>query len=210
VAAPPKRPPWYRRLFRKSQSTMQAGARPAAMTDPRMTVSGLLARVLPFAVVILIMGVIGSYLVVPDVQLEVNRTIAQLKRQFLPDLVDVTPVARNEALKAVDRNRVTWWQGEGDRPALNLRFDPPVDLGNIIVTGGANADDFPTHRRPLKLDLVVDGEVAATLQLADSNEPQSQRIDVPDVAQLRVVVTDMTGPNNAPVAIRELEFKAIR
>ncbi len=189
---------------------MQAGARPVSMTDPRTSVSGLLGRVLPFAVVILIMGVIGSYFVVPDVQLQVNRTIAQLKRQFLPDLVDVTPVARNEALKAVDGNLVTWWESDDDRPGLTLRFDPPADLGNLIVTGGANADEFPTHRRPLELDLEVDGEVGATLQLADTKEPQSQRIDLRDVAQLRIVVTSMTGPNNAPVAIRELEFKAIR
>jgi hypothetical protein len=210
VAVAAKRPPWYRRLFRKSQDTLQAGARPQSMAEPRTTVSGLLGRVLPFAVVVIIMGVIGSYLVVPDVQLEVNRTVAQLKRQFLPDLVDVTPVARNEALRAVDGNLVTWWESDEERPTLTLRFDPPVDLGNLIVTAGANADDFPTHRRPLALDLVVDGEVGATLQLADSKEPQSQRIDLRDVGQLRIVVTGMTGPNGAPVAIRELEFKAIR
>ncbi len=210
MVAVAKQVPWYRRLFRRSQKVMEAGSRPTSMADPGTTVSSLLSRVLPFAIVVVIMGVIGSYFVVPDVQLEVNRTVAQLKRQFLPDLVDVTPVARNEALKAVDGNLATWWEGDGAAPALTLRFDPAVDLGNLIVTGGANADEFPTSRRPLALDFVVNGDGAGTLALADSKEAQSQRIDLSDVSQLRIVVTDSTGPEGAPVAIRELEFKAIR
>ena len=189
---------------------MQAGARPQSMADPRTTVSGLLGRVLPFAVVIIIMGVIGSYFVVPDVQLQVNRTVAQLKRQFLPDFVSVTPAATGRAFEAIDDNKLTWWQAGGDRPSLTLHFDPPVDLGNIIVNSGAAGDDFAAMRRPLNLDLRVNGKAGTQLTLADGREPQSQRIDLEDVEELRIVVTKSTGPDGEPVAIRELEFKAIR
>lgn len=210
MAPPPRKVPWYRRMFRKSQATLQAGARPQSITDPRTTVSGLLGRVLPFAVVVVIMGVIGSYLVVPDIHLEVNRTIAQLKRQFLPDLAPVTPVATGRAFDAIDNNKLTWWQSGGNKPSLSLDFEPTVDLANIIVTNGAAGDDFAALRRPLTLDLVVDGKVQGTLTLTDSRDPQSLGVDLKDVSELRLVVTKSTGPDGEPVAIRELEFTASR
>ena len=98
----------------------------------------------------------------------------------------------------------------GNKPAITLHFDPAVDLGNLIVTSGANGDDFAALRRPLALDMVVNGKTHAPLTLADSRDPQSQRIDLKDVSDLKLVVTDSTGPDGEPVAIRELEFKAIR
>ena len=80
---------------------------------------------------------------------QVNRTVAQLRRQFLPDFSDVTPVAR--ARLGRHRQQPGDLVAGGRRPALaDLRFDPPVDLGAIGVhSGAANADDFPTLRRPL-------------------------------------------------------------
>jgi len=166
--------------------------------------------VLPFAVVALIMGAIGSYLVVPDIQLSVNKAVAQVKRQFLPDLVGVTPVATGRSFDAIDNNTTTFWQAGGNKPTVTLHFDPAVDLGNIIVTGGASGDDFAALRRPLAIDIVVNGDVHTPLALTDSREPQSQRIDLTNVSDLKLVVTQSTGPDGEPVAIRELEFKAIR
>ena len=85
-----------------------------------------------------------------------------------------------------------------------------MDLGNIIVTSGANGDAFAAMRRPLALDMVVNGKTHTPLTLADSRDPQSQRIDLRNVSDLKLVVSDSTGPDAQPVAIRELEFKAIR
>ncbi len=172
--------------------------------------SSLLGRVLPFALVVVIMGAIGSYFVVPDIHGSVDRTIGQLKRQFLPDLVSVTPVASGRSFEAIDGNTATAWQGGGSKPAITLHFEPAVDLGNLIVTAGASGDDFAALRRPLALDMVVNGKAHTPLTLADSRDPQSQRIDLEDVSDLKLVVTDSTGPDGKPVAIRELEFKAIR
>jgi hypothetical protein len=210
VAAPAARPPWYRRLFRRSQTAFEAGARPPSMADPGTSISSLLGKVLPFAVVVLIMGAIGSYLVMPDIHSSVDRTIAQIKRQFLPDLASVTPVATGQAIKVIDGNTATAWQSDGNKPSLTLHFEPTVDLGNIIVTGGAPGDAFATERRPLELGLIVDGRQRATLTLADTRDPQSQRIDLSDVTDLKIVVTKSTGPDGEPVAIRELEFQSIR
>jgi hypothetical protein len=180
------------------------------MADPGTSISSLLGRVLPFAVVVLIMGVIGSYFVMPDIHSSVDRTIAQLKRQFMPDLVSVTPVATGRSFDAIDDNTATFWQAGGNKPTITLHFDPAVDLGNIIVTSGASGDDFAALRRPLALDMVVNGKGGTPLTLTDSREAQSQRIDLRDVSDLKLVVTQSTGPDGEPVAVRELEFKAIR
>jgi len=210
VVAVAKQVPWYRRLFRRSQKVMEAGARPTSMADPGTTVSSLLSRVLPFAIVVVIMGAIGSYFVVPDVQSQVNTTINQLKRQYLPDLVSVTPVATGASFEAIDGFSNTFWQAGGNKPTITLHFDPAVDLGNIVVTNGADGEDFAAMRRPLTLDMVVNGKVHTPLTLADSRDPQSQRIDLQNVSDLKLVVTKSAGPDDEPVAIRELEFKAIR
>ena len=210
VVAVQPRVPWYRKLFRRSDTVLQAGVRPPSMADPGTTMSSLLSRVLPFALVVVIMGAIGSYFVVPDVHSSVDRTITQVKRQFLPDLVSVVPVASGAAADAIDNNTLTYWQATGNKPSLTLHFDPAVDLGNIIVTGGASGDAFATMRRPLALDMVVNGKTHAPLTLVDGRDPQSQRIDLSNVSDLKLVVTDSTGPDGQPVAIRELEFKAIR
>ena len=203
------RVPWYRKLFRRSDTILQAGVRPPSMADPGTTMSSLLGRVLPFAVVVAIMGAVGSYFVVPDIHSQVDKTIAQVKRQFLPDLVSVVPVATGTAGAAIDNNTLTYWQSGGNKPSLTLHFDPAVDLGNIIVTSGAAGDAFATMRRPLALDMVVNGKTHTPLTLVDGRDPQSQRIDLADVSDLKLVVTDSTGPDGQPVAIRELEFKAI-
>lgn len=210
VVAVQPRVPWYRKLFRRSDTVFQAGVRPPSMADPGTTISSLLGRVLPFALVIVIMGAIGSYLIVPDIHSSIDRAIAQVKRQYLPDLVSVVPVATGKASDAIDNNTATYWQAGGSKPSLTLHFDPAVDLGNIIVTGGASGDAFATMRRPLAFDMVVNGKSHTPLALVDGRDPQSQRIDLSDVSDLKLVVTDSTGPDGEPVAIRELEFKAIR
>jgi len=209
VVAVQARVPWYRKLFRRSETVFQAGVRPPSMADPGTTMSSLLGRVLPFALVVVIVGAIGSYFVVPDIHSSIDRTITQVKRQFLPDLVSVTPVANAKGLAAIDGNTTTYWQSGGNKPSISLHFDPTVDLGNIIVTGGASGDDFAAMRRPLALDMVVNGKTHTPLTLADTRDPQSQRIDLQDVSDLKLVVTDSTGPEGQPVAVRELEFKAI-
>ncbi len=205
-----RRVPWYRKLFRRSDAILQAGVRPPSMADPGSTMSSILGKVLPFAIVVAIMGAVGSYFVVPDIHSQVDKTINQVKRQFLPDLVSVVPVASGTAEAAIDDNTLTFWQSSGSKPSLTLHFDPAVDLGNIIVTGGAAGDEFATMRRPLALDMVVNGKTHTPLTLVDGRDPQSQRIDLSAVSDLKLVVTDATGPSGQPVAIRELEFKAIR
>jgi hypothetical protein len=212
VVAVPVRVPWYRRLFRRSSSDrMQAGERPRSMAErgrPRRPILGYLVS---FALLAIILGAIGSYVAVPDVRAQVDTTIADLRRQYLPELVDVTPVARSEAVgRVIDRNLVTWWEGDGDRPSLVLRFDPPVDLGNIGVSSGANGDEFPDFRRPLQLRLEAGDAPAVTVDLDDTATFQPRGIDLRDVSQLRVTVLSSTGPARAPVAIRDLEFKAVR
>ena len=128
VAAPAARPPWYRRLFRRSQTAFEAGARPPSMADPGTSISSLLGKVLPFAVVVLIMGAIGSYVVMPDIHSSVDRTIAQVKRQFLPD----------------SRERHAGRDGRGDQGHRRQHGDRLAEWRQQAVADAP----FRAHRRP--------------------------------------------------------------
>lgn len=211
VVAVPVHVPWYRRLFRRGSSEgYRAGERPRSMEErgrPRRSILGLL---LAFAVLVAVIAAVGAYVGVPDIQRQVNDSIAGLKRQLLPELTDVTPTAGTATRDVLDGNLLTWWGGEGEQPGLNLRFSPAVDLGVIGITSGANGDDFPAFRRPSKVRLTPEGGDPITLDLADTREFQSFRIDLRDVARLRVQVLEARGPAGAPVAIRELEFQEVR
>lgn len=211
IVAVPVHVPWYRRLFRRgSPERYQAGERPRSMEErgrPRRSILGIL---LPLAVVVVIVAAVGAYVGVPAVQRQVNDTIGGLKRQFLPELADVTPTAGASAVDAIDGNLVTWWEGVGDQPGLTLRFNPAVDLGALGITAGANGDDFPTFRRPTRIRLAPEDGDPVTLDLADTREFQSFRIDLRDVGRLRVQVLESRGPRGAPVAIRELQFQEVR
>jgi hypothetical protein len=211
VVAVPVRVPWYRRLFRRgSAERYRAGERPRSMDERGRPRRSLLGILLPVAVVVAIVAAVGAYVGVPDVQRQVNDTVAGLKRQLMPELSDVTPTAGASTRDVLDGNLLTWWEGEGDQPGLNLRFSPAVDLGVRGIHGGANGDDFPSFRRPIQLRLTPEGGDPVTLDLADTRDFQSFRIDLRDVARLRVQVLDSRGPANAPVAIRELEFQEVR
>lgn len=211
VIAVPVHVPWYRRLFRRrSPERYQAGERPRSMEQrgrPRRSILGVL---LPLAVVVAIVAAVGAYVGVPDVQRQVNDAIAGLRRQFLPELADVTPTAGANAVDAIDGNLLTWWEGRGDQPGLTLRFAPAVDLGALGITAGANGDDFPRFRRPIRIRLAPEGGDPVTLEIADSREFQSFRIDLRDVGRLRVQVLESRGPGGAPVAVRELQFQEVR
>jgi hypothetical protein len=212
VVAVPVKVPWYRRLFRRgSPERYRAGERPRSMEErgrPRRSILGI---VLPLAVVIAVIAAVGAYAGVPDVQRQVNETISGLKRQFLPELATVTPVASDANVRnVIDLNTATWWEGDGDQPSFRLRFAPTVDLGAIIITNGANGDDFPRFRRPSRLRLSAEGGSSVTLDIEDATEFRAHRIDLRDVSQLRVQVLETRGPADAPVAIRDLEFQEIR
>ncbi|MEZ4597563.1 MAG: zinc ribbon domain-containing protein [Chloroflexota bacterium] len=200
--------PWYRRLFPgRTPQRYQAGDRPRSMAERGRPGRPVLAYLVTFGLMALILAAIGSYVAVPDVREQVDRTVTGLKRQLMPELADVHPSASNAA---VDDDKATWWTGRGDDPGMTLRFSPAVDLGALVVHGGAGAEDFLQFRRPLRLRLVA-GDQSATVDLADASDPQSKRIDLRGVSRLRVVVEEATGtPQGAPIAIRELEFKEVR
>lgn len=166
-----------------------------------------MAYLVTFGLMALILGAAASYLAVPDVRDQVDRAVGDLKRQLMPELADVHPSASNAA---VDDDKGSWWSGSGSEPAMTLRFRPTVDLGGLVVHGGADTAEFLEFRRPLRLRLEA-GDQSVTVDLADTSDPQTMRIDLRDVSRLRVIVEEATGtPRDAPIAIRELEFKEVR
>jgi hypothetical protein len=173
---------------------------------PRRSILGIL---IPLALVVAVVAAVGSYAAVPDVRRQVDRTISDLRRQFLPELVEVHPSAAAAALPAIDGDPGTSWKAGGAQPGLTVRFGPAVDLGSIGVIGGADGEEFVLFRRPLRLRL-ESGDQSVTVDLDDMREFQSRRIDLRDVTRLRVIVENATQPRDAQVAIRELEFWEIR
>jgi hypothetical protein len=166
---------------------------------------------LALALLIAVVAAVAAYVGVPDVQRQVNGTVTDLRRQLMPELADVTPVANSANVRnIIDRNKATWWEGGDDQPSFRLRFAPTVDLGALIITNGANGDDFPRFRRPSRLRLTSEGGSSVTLDVEDATDFRAHRIDLRDVSQLRIQILETRGPADAPVAIRDLEFQEIR
>jgi hypothetical protein len=212
VVAVPVKVPWYRRVFRRGPpERFAAGERPRSMEERGRPRRSLLGILLPLAVLVAIVASVAAYVGVPDVQRQVNGTIADLRRQLMPELAAVTPVTSNANVRdVIDGNTLTWWKGEGEEPSFRLTFAPPVDLGAMIITNGADGDDFPRFRRPSRLRLIAEGGSEVTLDVEDATEFRVHRFDLRDVSRLRIQVLETRGPEDAAVAIRDLEFQEVR
>jgi hypothetical protein len=146
--------------------------------------------------------------------------------RVLPDLTPVTPVEaialsevpEHPASHAIDGFTNTWWQpadGNGIGAVITVRFEEPIDLREVIVTGAPAGETdetaFGTTPRPRVLRYRINEEQEEESVLEDVPDPQRTGISADGVTQIAVLIFDVYGaeaPGAAPIT--ELEFFAAR
>jgi hypothetical protein len=228
VVAPPRKVPWYRRLFRRQPKVAAAGERPKSMrTDGRGARQGssagrLVRAVLQVLVVALIVGAVVGYAVVPAWRDGVNSTISSIRQKIAPNLVSVrtagqatgASVKGHPAQAAFDGFSNTYWAAPATgspAPEISASFSPVTDISKILITSGA-VPDFQGSPRPHNVTVAfldATGAVVATkdLELQDTKDPQSFDVSAAGVTTFRLTVTSVYASSGGTnVAITEVEF----
>ena len=225
-----KKLPWYRRIFapkpKQSKpmaagdrvSSMQAGAKSGwrGLMSARTFIVGILA-------VVIGLGIIG-YVGVPGVSRYVSEFTSgglpgiatRIGNIFNPPQVLVRPIkdeltASNEVADhpielLFDSRSNTDWQANGTRPSAKVTFSDKVDLLSIYVYSGTAGDDFVNLRRPETLQFTFPDGSSQTLKLEDIHDKQFFELKASGVDEVTITVLTTTGPEDAPVAISEVEF----
>ncbi|HET9458269.1 MAG TPA: hypothetical protein VFO78_13065, partial [Candidatus Limnocylindrales bacterium] len=90
-------------------------------------------------------------------------------------------------------------------PSITVTFQSEVDLGAIFVHNGA-ANDFLATRRPAVLQFVAPNGSTAEISLIDDHKAQQFELNLDNVTDLEIRITQTVGPEGAPVALSEIEF----
>ncbi|HUG48103.1 MAG TPA: hypothetical protein VMP67_06785 [Candidatus Limnocylindria bacterium] len=218
-----RRPPWYRRLFRRERA-LAAGERPRNMGERRGSPLGLLKPLFALLLLAIPVAAVVGYAALPDVRSRVDEVVADLRLSFLPNIDPVHPIRAegpgpndHPAAHATDDNTLTYWLTDpaGGGP-LRVTFSEPFNLGGLVFHSGSATDsDFLLHRRPRTVELRFPGTEhdPRSIELGDDSEAQSRAFDVRDVRVIEVRVIDSypAGPGgDNRIALREIEFKARR
>ncbi len=222
--------PWYRRIFQrqpKQPKPMQAGDRVGSMTagaksgwrglmKGRTFVAGILAIVIG-------LGVIG-YVGVPGVSKYVSEftsgglpgIVNRVGNFFNPPQVLVRPVkdrlrassevADHPIANLFDSRSNTDWRADGGTPSATVTFPEKVDLLSLYVYSGIAGDDFVNLRRPATLQFTFPDGSSQTVTLQDVHDKQFFELKANGVDTVTITVPSTTGPDDAPVAISEIEF----
>jgi hypothetical protein len=222
--------PWYRRLFRrkpKQPQPMQAGDRVKSMQAGasagwrglmrgRTLLAGILA-------VLIGLGLIG-YVGVPGVSKYVSEftsggvpgIVNRIGAFFNPPQVLIRPVkdrlqASNELPdhpigNLFDSRSNTDWQASGQTPSATVTFPETVDLLSTYVYSGTAGDDFTNLRRPKTLQFTFPDGSSQSVTLQDIHDKQFFELKKDGIDKVIVTVTSTTGPEDAPMAISEIEF----
>lgn len=95
---------------------------------------------------------------------------------------------------------------------LDILFERPFRLAQIFVSGGASDDAnvFIKERRPRNVEVTAvqtDGQrITKGFELKDVKERQTFYMGVDQVSEVQLKILDSTGPDEAPVAIAEVQF----
>jgi hypothetical protein len=224
-AAPPRRVPWWRRLFVRTKSPTAAGERPGRLRKDAAPRRGLLGQLVPLLVVAVVAFGLTSYFLMPSVRSAVDGAVTDVRLRFFAQFVDLHPVSAsgtgahgNAGQLAVDDNTATFWladPGAGD-PTLTVQIGSTVNLGGLVVHSGSTTESaFTAHRRPKTIELTFPGtdRPAVSLPLTDTSAPQPVAVDVREVATVVIRIVDWyeaAAGGDQLVAIREIEFKERR
>lgn len=149
---------------------------------------------------------------------EVSTLLGRAKARVNEHYVNVTPVgATADAEKghgaglAIDGLNNTYWasakhpDGVGD--SITVTFASPVDIDQIGVLSGADAQNFRASARPHELTVSAAGVPGSVLTFDDSGDFQSRGITLRHVTTVTFTVKgSYPGQKQHDLAIRDIEF----
>jgi len=206
MAVVARKPPWYRRLFRRNQRAYAAGERPGAMGEtgqPRRSVVKPVALVL---VLVLVVGLIAGYLFDGGFRRTVDGLIGSLG-----NMVDTTT---HQANLAFDGDIATYWLADpsGGTPTANVPLTDTVNLLKVLVHSGAGVGpEFERYARPKTIEFEFPSLPPVRRVLADDPAAQEFDLKVPAVGTYVFRIIDFypaRDPNQKLVALREIELTA--
>ncbi len=231
TALPPKKLPWWRRIFPERQAKpLVAGTRTEQQVRVSEGGSGAGRRIMTGLTMVvgavMAFAIIG-YMFVPPVRQQVNGTIKDVQRMFVqpqhvyPTSATGKSLPAHPATLAIDKSHNLYWAGPWAKgPAtLDFGFNTPTDIVALIVTPGAE-DDVAGYARPKDVKFTFsDGTVLnVTLKDAALVDPQpgqgtgkvlaneSFTTNARDVSGVRVDVNSVYPGKRDAVAIAEIEF----
>jgi hypothetical protein len=210
--------PWWRRLASpRPKAPLPAGTR------PKRKRRHFPLKLVSFLAVLGLLG--GAAYVGRDA---IDAAVAQVQDRFLSsDKRAKSVTASSSQLDRLpdfaidtfsDRSWAAAVAGNTDDQFLDFVFEREFRLTQIVITGGASNDSnvFIKDRRPRNVEVIAgqaDGQTpiaefapVAKFELKDITESQSFNIVADRVSAVRVRILDSTGPEEAPVAIAEVQF----
>lgn len=224
---------WWRRLIDRltgRRREFTAGERPTGFRDHHGAGSGQpgkrrvrlprhlkLGRLAP---ILLIAGLAGIGLGPARtwVTNEVNTLLGKAKARVNQHYVNVTPVGASAvsqkdhgAALAIDGLNNTYWatskHPDGTGEAVTITFSAPVDIDQIGILSGADAQNFRAFARPHELVVTAAGASPETLTFDDSADFQSRGATLRKVTTVTITIKDAyAGQKQHDLAIRDLEF----
>jgi hypothetical protein len=224
---------WWRRLIDRltgRRREFAAGERPTGFRDHHGSGSGhtgkgrlrlprhiKLGRLAPILIIAGLAG-IGLGPARTWVTNEVNTLLGKAKARVNEHYVNVTPVGASAvsqkdhgAALAIDGLNNTYWASsqhpDGVGEALTITFSAPVDIDQIGILSGADAQNFRAFARPHDLVVTAAGAAPETLAFDDSADFQNRGVTLRKVTSVTITVKDAyAGQKQHDLAIRDLEF----
>ena len=224
---------WWRRLIDRltgRRREFSAGERPSGFRDHHGAGSGSsgkrrlrlprhikLGRLAPLLLIAGLAGV-GLGPARTWVTNEVNVLLGKAKARVNQHYVNVTPVGASAvsqkdhgAALAIDGLNNTYWatskHPDGVGEAVTITFSTPVDIDQIGILSGADAQNFRAFARPHDLVVTAAGAAPETLSFDDSADFQSRGATLRKVTTVTIIVKNAyAGQKQHDLAIRDLEF----
>ena len=140
--------------------------------------------------------------------------IEEIRKMIAPTYAVVNPISATASSEiegfpaslVIDRATNTEWRSTEANPTVTIGFQTAIDLGAVFVHSGSQ-DHFLETRRPLQLEFVFPDGSSKTIDLVDDHKAQQFFIDANDIKSLQVRIVSTAGPDEAPVALSEIEFR---
>jgi hypothetical protein len=188
-----------------------------------------MANVKKVAMVLMMLGILGSWFAIPSFQGEVMRRVrggfGGIQDMFNPQISPVnaiavastSSVAGKEANLAADLVVNSFWaegaEGDGVGQTISFTFAEPTDLTKVLITAGDTdtPENYVNNPRPKELHLVFDTGGSADLKLIDAEFRKSQGFNLKGakgVSKVDIVISSVyPGRGGTETGIAEVEFK---